>query len=205
MPVINIQDSPLSGFNLNLKRIFDILFSTFSLILLSPFLLIVAFFVKLTSKGPIFYKQERASLDGQAFDIFKFRTMKIDAEESGPGWTKKDDNRITRIGRFLRATSIDELPQLFNVLRGDMSMVGPRPERPVYIQDFKDKIPHYMLRHKVPAGITGWAQVNGWRGDTSIDKRIEFDLYYITNWSLVLDLKIIILTFYSGFINKNAY
>ena len=205
LPVINIQDSPLNGINLQAKRILDIVVSSIALVILFPFLLIVCFLVKLTSKGPIFYYQERASIDGKSFKIIKFRTMTTDAENSGPGWTKKGDTRVTPLGKFLRITSIDELPQLYNVLKGDMSLVGPRPERPVYISEFRQKIPHYMLRHKVPAGITGWAQINGWRGDTSIDKRIEFDLYYITNWSILFDLKIVFLTIFKGIFNKNAY
>ncbi len=205
LPVINIQDSPLNGINLQAKRLFDLFCSSLGLVLLSPVFLIIAVLVKLSSRGPVFYKQERASLDGKSFNIYKFRTMTTDAEEQGPGWTTKNDCRVTWIGKILRSTSLDEFPQLFNVFRGDMSLVGPRPERPVYISDFRHKIPNYMLRHKVPAGITGWAQVNGWRGDTSIDKRIEFDLYYITNWSLSLDIKIILMTFLKGLINKNAY
>ena len=187
------------------KRVFDVCFSLLGLLILSPLLILFAILIKLTSRGPIFYFQERASFDGKSFTIIKFRTMFVDAEEAGPGWTIKGDARITPLGKFMRATSIDELPQLFNVLKGDMSLVGPRPERPVYISEFKHKVPHYMLRHKVPAGITGWAQINGWRGDTSIDKRIEFDLYYITNWSLFFDLKIMFLTFFKGIVNKNAY
>ena len=205
LPVINIQDSPLNGINLQAKRLFDIVASAIGILILSPFFMLVAILVKLTSKGPIFYSQERASLDGESFKIIKFRTMRTDAENEGPGWTTKGDSRITPIGRFMRATSIDEFPQLFNVLRGDMSLVGPRPERPVYISEFKHKIPHYMLRHKVPAGITGWAQINGWRGDTSIDKRIEFDLYYISNWSILFDLKIMFMTIFKGLVDKNAY
>ena len=161
--------------------------------------------VLISGKGPILYFQERMSVDGSSFQILKFRTMRTDAEARGPGWTTKDDNRVTPIGAFLRKYSLDELPQLWNVLWGDMSIVGPRPERPVFIEDFRKKIPSYMLRHKVPAGITGWAQVNGWRGDTSIDKRIEYDLYYIRNWSLFFDLKILVLTVLRGFRDKNAY
>ena len=145
------------------------------------------------------------SVDGSSFSILKFRTMRIDAEQDGPGWTTKNDNRVTHIGTFLRKYSLDELPQLWNVLMGDMSIVGPRPERPVFIEEFRRKIPSYMLRHKVPAGITGWAQVNGWRGDTSIDKRLEYDLYYIRNWSLFFDLKILVLTVLKSLRDKNAY
>jgi exopolysaccharide biosynthesis polyprenyl glycosylphosphotransferase len=168
-------------------------------------MLAISILVKLTSRGPLLFKQERVSFDGTPFRIIKFRTMYIDAEVAGPGWTKPGDERITPLGRLLRSTSLDELPQLFNVLRGDMSIVGPRPERPVYIREFRRHIPRYMLRHKVPAGMTGWAQVNGWRGDTSIDKRIEYDLYYIENWSIFLDIKILFLTLFRGFRNRNAY
>jgi exopolysaccharide biosynthesis polyprenyl glycosylphosphotransferase len=166
---------------------------------------LIGLLVKITSRGPIFYAQERISVDGSPFSIYKFRTMHGDAESSGPQWSQRGDQRVTTLGRFLRLYSLDELPQLVNVLRGDMSIVGPRPERPVFIQEFRKRIPRYMLRHKVPAGITGWAQVNGWRGDSSIDKRIEYDLYYIENWSLLLDFKIILLTLLKGLKDKNAY
>src|SRR3990170_3021687 len=189
-----------------IKRSLDIVFSSFILILLSPFMLIIALLIKLTSAGPVFYKQERMGLDGKIFNMIKFRTMLVNAEgETGPVWASKDDPRCTNIGKFLRMTSMDELPQFFNVLKGNMSIVGPRPERPVLIENFRDKIPKYMLRHKMKAGITGWAQVNGWRGSTSLEKRIEYDLYYIENWSLYLDLKIIWLTIWNGLVNKNAY
>ncbi|MCL4123534.1 UNVERIFIED_CONTAM: hypothetical protein GTU68_043977 [Idotea baltica] len=179
--------------------------SVIALIILLPVMLIVAIGVRFTSRGPIFFSQERVSYDGNPFKIYKFRSMTTDAEKDGPAWTTPGDSRVTKIGKFLRSTSLDELPQLFNVLKGDMSMVGPRPERPVYIEQFKERVPHYMLRHKVPAGITGWAQVHGWRGDTSIDKRVKFDLYYIENWSLFLDFKILILTIFKGLKNTNAY
>jgi len=204
LPVISVRESPIEGMNLFAKRVVDFLLALSSLIILSPFLLLIALAVKLTSRGPIFYRQERVSYDGSSFKIFKFRTMRIDAEKDGPGWTRKDDDRITLIGHFLRSWSLDELPQLFNVLRGDMSIVGPRPERPVFIRQFREKIPRYMLRHKVPAGMTGWAQINGWRGDTSIDKRIECDLYYIEHWSVLLDLKIMFLTLFRGLHHRNA-
>lgn len=202
LPVIGLQESPLAGMSFLFKRVIDLILAAVMLVIFSVPMLIIALFIKLTSKGPIFFSQERVSYDGHSFRIYKFRTMKNDSEK---GWTKFNDSRITAIGRFLRKTSLDELPQIFNVLKGDMSVVGPRPERPVYIEDFRRKLPNYYLRHKVPAGITGWAQINGWRGDTSIDKRLEFDLYYIENWSVLLDLKIIILTVFKGFINKNAY
>jgi len=205
LPVISLQGCPLDGINLFAKRALDIAIASASLIILSPLLAIIAALVKLTSRGPVLFKQERVSFDGSPFSIIKFRTMVSDAEASGPGWTKPGDERVTLLGRLLRSTSLDELPQLFNVLKGDMSIVGPRPERPVYIKEFRKRIPRYMLRHKVPAGITGWAQVHGWRGDTSIDKRIEYDLYYIENWSLLLDLKIVVMTVVKGFRNRNAY
>lgn len=205
LPVISLRSSPLEGINLVLKRAVDVLVACLALIVLSPIMFLIALLVKLTSRGPVFYAQERVSLDGTPFKIMKFRTMSKDAECDGPGWTTKGDSRVTLIGRWLRSLSLDELPQLFNVLRGDMSIVGPRPERPVFIEEFRKRIPGYMLRHKVPAGITGWAQVHGWRGDTSIEKRIEHDLYYIENWSLLLDIKILLLTFARGFVNRNAY
>lgn len=205
LPVISLQGCPLDGINLFSKRIVDVCIAGLALLFLSPLMLIMGVLVKLTSRGPILFKQERVSFDGTRFQIVKFRTMYTDAEAKGPGWTKPGDSRVTPLGRLLRSTSLDELPQLLNVLRGDMSLVGPRPERPVYIQQFRQKIPRYMLRHKVPAGITGWAQVHGWRGDTSIDKRIEYDLFYIENWSLLLDLRIIVMTFLNGFKNRNAY
>ena len=205
LPMISVRTSPMEGVGIFVKRFLDIVFSLIAIILLSPIMLLVALLVKLTSRGPVLYKQERVSLDGTKFNILKFRTMRTDAEESGPGWTTKGDSRVTPLGKFLRSSSLDELPQLFNVLAGSMSMVGPRPERPVYISEFRHKFPGYMLRHKVPAGITGWAQVNGWRGDTSIDKRIEFDLYYIENWSIILDVKIIFMTVFKGFWGRNAY
>jgi exopolysaccharide biosynthesis polyprenyl glycosylphosphotransferase len=162
--------------------------------------------VKLTSRGPVLYSQERMGLDGHRFAMLKFRSMRVDAEQvSGAVWASAEDNRRTKFGTLLRKTSLDELPQLWNVLRGDMSLVGPRPERPVFVNKFRSQIPHYMLRHKVRAGITGWAQVNGWRGNTSLDRRIECDLFYIRNWSYALDLKILTMTLWKGFIDKNAY
>lgn len=205
-PVININDSPLMGWGAIIKRLTDIAISGAALVILSPILLAIALLVKLSSRGPVLYPQVRMGLDGKTFNMYKFRSMRMDAEsETGAVWAKKDDGRKTSIGSFLRATSLDELPQLWNVFRGNMSVVGPRPERPVFVTKFKTHIPHYMLRHKVKAGMTGWAQIHGWRGDTSLEKRIEFDLYYIRNWSYFLDLKIIISTFWKGFINKNAY
>jgi Undecaprenyl-phosphate glucose phosphotransferase len=205
LPVLNVQTTPLEGVALFVKRCFDFILSIFLSIFFLPLMFLIAFLIKLTSRGPVLYSQERVSVDGTKFSIFKFRTMTSDAEQQGPGWTKPGDMRVTRLGKILRSTSLDELPQIFNVMRGDMSFVGPRPERPFFIEEFRHRIPRYMLRHKVPAGMTGWAQVNGWRGDTSIDRRIECDLYYITNWSLLLDLKILCLTLVCGFRNRNAY
>jgi len=205
LPIVSLQGGPLEGWNLVAKRVFDILFSAAALILVSPILLVVALLVKLTSKGPVLYKQERMGMDDAVFPILKFRTMRTDAESSGARMATAGDDRRTPVGAFLRRTSLDELPQLFNVLRGDMSLVGPRPERPVFIEEFKRQIPKYHLRHKVKAGITGWAQINGLRGQTSIAKRIEYDLYYIENWSLLLDLKILVRTALGGFLSRNAY
>ena len=188
-----------------IKRAIDIVISSLALAVLAIPLGLVAALVKLSSRGPVFYKQERMGLDGKPFTIVKFRSMLNDAErETGPVWTVPDDPRVTPVGRFLRRSNLDELPQLWNVLRGDMSIVGPRPERPHFVAQFKHKIPQYMLRHKVKAGLTGWAQVNGWRGNTPLEKRIEYDLYYIENWSVRLDLKIMWLTLFT-FFHKHAY
>lgn len=206
LPIVNLNDSPLGGWGGVAKRFTDIVVSGLALLFLSPILLLITVFVKLTSDGPVFYSQERMGLDGRTFKMLKFRSMRVDAEaKTGAVWAQQGDERRTAIGTFLRATSLDELPQFWNVLLGDMSLVGPRPERPVFVQQFRKDIPHYMLRHKVKAGITGWAQVNGWRGNTSLDRRIECDLYYIRNWSYGLDWKILVLTLWKGFINKNAY
>ena len=206
LPIINLAESPLYGWNVILKRISDIIFSVILIVILSPLFIILAIIIKLESTGPIIFLQERMGLDGKLFEMLKFRSMKVDAEQiTGPVWASKVDNRRTRLGTFLRKTSIDELPQLFNVLIGDMSLVGPRPERPVFVKEFKKSIPKYMLRLKMKAGLTGWAQVSGWRGNTSLDKRIEFDLYYIKNWSLLFDFKIILMTVWKGFVNPNAY
>ena len=206
LPIINMAESPLYGWNILLKRTSDLVFSITLIVTLSPLFLILAIIIRLESVGPIIFRQERVGLDGKPFEMLKFRSMKVDAEQiTGPVWANKADNRRTRLGSFLRKTSIDELPQLFNVLRGDMSLVGPRPERPVFVKEFKRSIPKYMLRLKMKAGLTGWAQVNGWRGNTSLDKRIEYDLYYIKNWSLLFDFKIILMTAWKGFVNPNAY
>jgi len=206
VPVININDVPLQGFNSAVKRLIDIGISAVALLSVAIPLAIIAALVKLTSRGPVFYMQERMGLDGKPFMIHKFRSMYADAEAAtGPVFASHNDPRRTPLGKFLRRTNIDELPQLWNVLKGEMSIVGPRPERPLFVKEFKDRIPQYMLRHKVKAGITGWAQVNGWRGNTSIEKRIEYDLYYIENWSVRLDLKIMWLTLVKGFFQKHAY
>jgi exopolysaccharide biosynthesis polyprenyl glycosylphosphotransferase len=169
-------------------------------------MLVFGVLIKLTSEGPVLYRQERIGMDGHSFQTLKFRTMRVDAEkETGPVWAKENDPRRTKLGILLRKTSPDELPQLFNVMKGEMSLVGPRPERPIFVEKFKNMIPSYMLRHKIKAGITGWAQVNGWRGNTSIEKRIEYDLYYIQNWSVGFDLKILFMTLWKGFFSKSAY
>jgi Undecaprenyl-phosphate glucose phosphotransferase len=206
VPVININDVPLQGFNTIVKRAIDIAISSAALAILAVPLGILAALVRLTSRGPVFYYQERMGLDGKSIIIVKFRSMFEDAEaDTGPVWARQNDPRVTPFGRFLRRSNLDELPQLWNVLRGDMSIVGPRPERPHFVKQFKHRIPQYMLRHKVKAGLTGWAQVHGWRGNTSIEKRIEYDLYYIENWSVRLDLKIMWLTLLRGFFHKHAY
>lgn len=206
LPVIGLRESPHFGLNVVVKRAMDIVLSVTALVVLSPMLGLLAILVKLTSPGPIFYRQERCGLNGQPFQMLKFRSMRIDAEQkTGAVWAVKDDPRRTAFGTFLRKTSLDELPQLFNVLRGEMSLVGPRPERPVFISKFSKTIPNYMARHAVKAGITGWAQVNGWRGNTSLRKRIQFDLYYITHWTPWLDLRIMWLTVWHGLVNRNAY
>lgn len=205
-PIIHIHDSPLKGLNCIVKRAMDILGASLALIIFSPVMVIAACLIPLSSKGPILYRQVRMGLDGKTFRCLKFRTMPTDAElETGAIWATAEDNRATPFGRFLRKTSLDELPQLFNVLKGEMSLVGPRPERPVFVNDFRKKVPGYMLRHKVKTGITGWAQVNGWRGSTSIQNRIECDLYYIQNWSFWFDVKILLMTIEEVFLGKNAY
>jgi Undecaprenyl-phosphate glucose phosphotransferase len=205
LPIISLQGDPMTGWNMVAKRAFDILFALVAIAVSAPVMLAVALAVRLTSRGPLLYHQERMGLDGRTFHILKFRTMRVDAEAQGARMASKEDSRRTPIGTFLRKYSLDELPQFFNVLVGDMSLVGPRPERPVFIEEFKKQIPRYHLRHKVKAGITGWAQINGLRGQTSIQKRIEYDLYYIENWSLLMDLKILVRTALGGFLSKNAY
>jgi len=206
VPIINVNDVPLQGLNAIVKRAIDVVISSVALLILAIPLGIMALLIRLTSTGPVLYRQERMGLVGKPFTIVKFRSMYQDAErETGPVWAQKDDPRVTWLGRFMRRSSIDELPQLWNVLRGDMSIVGPRPERPHFVEQFRHRIPQYMLRHKVKAGLTGWAQVNGWRGNTPLEKRIEYDLYYIENWSVRLDLKIMWLTVIKGFFHKHAY
>lgn len=195
-----------NGINKVLKRMFDILFSSVALILVSPIMLLSVIMIKLTSPGPVIYKQERVGFERKKFYMYKFRSMKVQREEDEKDkWTTKHDPRKTKWGSFMRMTSIDEFPQFINVLKGDMSIVGPRPERPFFVDKFKDEIPRYMIKHRVRPGITGWAQVNGYRGDTSIEGRIEHDLYYIENWTFLFDIKIVFLTVFKGFINKNAY
>jgi Undecaprenyl-phosphate glucose phosphotransferase len=198
VPVINLNDVPLQGINAFVKRALDIAISAAALTIMAVPSLIIAWLIKRGSPGPVFYHQERMGLDGKQFVVFKFRTMPLDAEDEGPVWADQDDPRATPIGHWLRKRDLDEWPQFWNVLKGDMSIVGPRPERPYFVEQFKHRIPQYMLRHKVKAGITGWAQVNGWRGNTSLEKRIEYDLYYIENWSVSLDLKIMWLTLIRG-------
>ena len=207
LPVINIRYVPLTNtFNAVLKRLVDIFGAIFCIILFSPVMLMAAIGTKLSSKGPIIYKQTRIGLHSKPFTMYKFRTMRVQTtEEEKKGWTTRGDDRVTRFGSFLRRTSIDEMPQFFNVLTGSMSLVGPRPERPQFVEKFREEIPRYMVKHQVRPGITGWAQINGYRGDTSIRKRIEHDIYYIENWSLGFDFRILFLTVFKGFINKNAY
>lgn len=206
VPVLALNESPIDPLGAFWKRCFDMAASALALLCLAPLMLLIGLAVKLTSRGPIFYGQTRMGLDGTTFQMWKFRSMKVDAEkESGAVWAKKNDDRRTSIGAFLRSTSLDELPQFWNVLVGQMSLVGPRPERPEFVSQFRGQIPAYMLRHKVKAGITGWAQINGWRGDTSLEKRIEYDLYYIRHWSLLLDIRILLLTPVRGLVHKNAY
>jgi len=207
IPFIHLRESRLYGWNRVLKRTFDLVFGTVALVGAAPVMLGIAVALKLASPGPVFYRQERMGVDGRRFRMLKFRTMRVDAEaETGPVWAREGDPRRTAVGVFLRRTSLDELPQLFNVLRGEMSLVGPRPERPSFVEDFRKRVPGYMLRHKMKAGMTGWAQIKGWRGNTSIEKRIEYDLYYIERWSLAFDLKILLLTIWDALrINRNAH
>ena len=207
LPVINIRYVPLSNtFPAAVKRLMDIAGSLVCIVLFSPVMLVSAIVIKLTSPGPLIFRQERVGLHNRPFQMYKFRSMVVQSEQAEKkAWTVKDDPRVTKFGKFMRKTSIDELPQLFNILKGDMSLVGPRPERPFFVEKFQEEIPRYMVKHQVRPGLTGWAQVNGYRGDTSIRKRIEYDLYYIENWSIGLDIKILFLTVFRGFVNKNAY
>lgn len=207
LPVINIRHVPLTNtFYAAMKRTMDIAGALCAIILFSPVMLFSAIMIKITSPGPLIFKQERVGLHNHTFMMYKFRSMDVQApEQEKSKWTVKNDPRVTNFGKFMRKTSIDELPQLFNVLKGEMSLVGPRPERPFFVEKFKEEIPRYMIKHQVRPGMTGWAQVNGYRGNTSIKKRIEYDLYYIENWTLGLDVKILFLTIFKGFINKNAY
>jgi len=203
LPIVNLTHSPQTGWNATFKRVLDVAVSLAILLLISPLLLLIALLVKCTSRGPVFYRQQRASLGGREFDIIKFRSMVVNAEAAtGAVWATKNDPRVTPIGRILRKTSLDELPQLLNVLRGDMSLVGPRPERPELIERFSRQIPRYAMRHHVKAGITGWAQVSGYRGMTSLRKRIQYDLDYISRWSVGFDVYILVLTIFRGFIHK---
>jgi putative colanic acid biosysnthesis UDP-glucose lipid carrier transferase len=206
LPIINLSVTPMDGMNRFLKEIEDKLIALLILLVISPLLLALAIGVKLSSPGPIFYRQERVSWNGRSFGMYKFRSMPVNAEDkSGPVWATSGEARATKFGTLIRKTSLDELPQFWNVLVGDMSIVGPRPERPVFVDKFKQEVPGYMQKHMVKAGITGWAQVNGWRGDTDIKQRITHDLYYIENWSLLFDFKIILQTLFTGFVNRNAY
>ncbi len=206
VPVVNISYSAIDGANRIIKTLEDYVLAFLLLVLASPVMLIIAAGVKLSSPGPVLYRQQRMGWNEQVFTMYKFRSMPINAEnETGPVWANEMDNRATAFGSFLRKTSLDELPQLFNVLMGEMSLIGPRPERPVFVEQYKDEIPHYMKKHLVKAGVTGWAQVHGWRGNTCLHARIEHDLYYIENWSLWLDIKIIVMTVFRGLIHKNAY
>jgi len=206
LPVVHLTQVPLTGWMSLVKRTLDVAISAAALIVLSPLLGAIAAAIRLSDGGPVLYRQRRMGLDGRPFDILKFRSMRVGAEEdTGPTWAQPDDPRRTRLGRVLRQWSLDELPQLWNVLRGEMSLVGPRPERPEFVREFKEKFPQYMVRHRVRAGITGWAQVHGWRGNTSLSKRIEYDLYYMENWSLSLDFRILWMTLRHGIRHRNAY
>lgn len=205
MPMYDLSTSPMTGMNQLVKWLEDKVLSSLILLLISPIMILLALGVKLTSPGPVFYRQERVGLNNKPFRMLKFRSMPVDTEKSGIQWGGSAAKATSRFGQFIRKTSLDELPQFLNVLKGDMSIVGPRPERPMFVEQFKEEIPDYMKKHLVKAGITGWAQVHGWRGDTDLKTRIEYDLYYIENWSLWLDIKIIVMTVFKGFVNKNAY
>lgn len=206
LPMLTVRDVALRGWRVTLKRAMDFVGSAIGLVILSPLFLLIALLIKLDSPGPVFYSQVRMGLDARPFPVLKFRSMRVGAEDgTGPVWASRDDPRKTRLGSFLRRYSIDELPQLINVLLGEMSLVGPRPERPVFVEQFRQVVPRYMDRHREKAGLTGWAQVNGLRGDTSIVERTKYDLYYVENWSLLLDIKILLRTFFRSFRDRNAY
>jgi len=205
MPVVLVTESPEQGWNAVIKRAFDLVCSGLGLLVLSPLMLLIAVLVRLDSRGPVLFSQERVGLNGRRFRMLKFRSMRVDAESRGPGWTVADDPRRTRLGATLRRLSLDELPQLWNVFIGDMSLVGPRPEQPQFVEEFRGSIPRYMLRHHVKAGVTGWAQVNGLRGDTPLEDRIRYDLYYLQNWSLWFDVRILFLTVARVFRDASAY
>ncbi|HET7301248.1 MAG TPA: undecaprenyl-phosphate glucose phosphotransferase [Oleiagrimonas sp.] len=205
IPIITLRGSPITGYAHIAKAIEDRVLSALILLFISPLMLLIALCVKLSSPGPVLYRQKRVGMEGKEFDMFKFRSMPVDTEKDGVRWGNAKNKQTTRFGRFIRKTSLDELPQFINVLKGDMSIVGPRPERPIFVQNFRKEVPKYMQKHLVKAGITGWAQINGWRGDTDLGKRIEFDLYYIRNWSVWMDIRIIFRTLLYGFFGKNAY
>jgi exopolysaccharide biosynthesis polyprenyl glycosylphosphotransferase len=206
LPLLRIKQVPLAGWNGVLKRAFDIFFALVGLIILSPLFLLITITIYFEAKGSIFYKQKRVGLDGHEFDLIKFRSMREDAEKkTGPVWARPGDPRVTRVGRLLRRFSLDELPQLWNVLKGEMSLVGPRPERPFFIEQFRDEIPRYLDRHRVKSGMTGWAQVNGLRGQAPIEERTKYDIYYIENWSLAFDVKIILKTIRAVAFGKDSY
>jgi Undecaprenyl-phosphate glucose phosphotransferase len=206
VPFLSLRENPHYGWRRTAKRGMDLVLGSLALVLLSPLMVLLAVLIKLTSRGPVLYRQARAGLGGRTFPMLKFRSMYLDAEGvTGPVWTVRNDQRCTPLGQFMRRWSLDELPQLFNVLAGEMSLVGPRPERGVFVEKFRRQLPSYCQRHQVKSGITGWAQVNGWRGNTSLRRRLECDLYYISNWSLALDLKILLMTLYRGFRHRNAY
>jgi Undecaprenyl-phosphate glucose phosphotransferase len=206
LPVINIRYVPLTNtINWMTKRLIDIIGAIIGIIIFSPFMLASAIAIRLTSRGPIIFKQERVGFQNKPFHIYKFRTMEMKKGNTANSWTVKDDPRVTKIGKLLRRTSIDEVPQFFNILVGEMSLVGPRPEQSMFVEQFREEIPRYMIKHQVRPGLTGWAQINGYRGDTSIRKRIEYDIDYIENWNLSFDIKILLMTIFKGFISKNAY
>jgi exopolysaccharide biosynthesis polyprenyl glycosylphosphotransferase len=206
LPLLSVRDVALRGWRLTVKRVTDLIVSAVTLVLISPMMMLIALLIKLDSPGPVFFAQTRMGLDAHPFEMLKFRSMRADAEqETGPVWATKDDPRRTRVGALIRRYSLDEFPQFINVLLGDMSLVGPRPERPVFVEQFREMVPRYMERHKEKAGITGWAQINGLRGDTSIVERTKYDLWYIENWSLFLDIKILLKTIFGFFQDENAY